>query len=66
MICQVKAIMYNANIDNQYYDFLAGNEQYKVMLGTNHRNIIWARIQKRKIKFKIEILVKNVIKHLKN
>jgi hypothetical protein len=53
-ISHVEAILYNARVGNKEYDFLAGEEQYKKSLSTDSNSIIWARIQKKSLKFNIE------------
>ena len=53
-VCHVEAIQLNAKAGHQRYDFLAGVEDYKERLSTNKDSLVWARIQKPKIKFKVE------------
>lgn len=54
LICHVEAIKHNISLGNSIYDFLGGSERYKTSLATNKRNLIWAKVQKPKVKFWVE------------
>jgi CelD/BcsL family acetyltransferase involved in cellulose biosynthesis len=64
LLSHSEAIAYNAKAGNLEYDFLGGNEQFKKSLSTGHRTLIWARVQKPRIKFQIEGMCKNLIRRL--
>jgi CelD/BcsL family acetyltransferase involved in cellulose biosynthesis len=53
-ICHVEAVKFNAEAGNLFYDFLAGFEAYKERLSTHKRSLVWARVQKPRMKFKVE------------
>jgi hypothetical protein len=60
IICHVEAIKHNLKLGNSIYDFLGGSERYKSSLATNKRNLIWAKIQKPKVKFWVENKIRAV------
>ena len=49
-----EAINHNATKGNIIFDFLGGNALYKECLSTNNNQLIWARVQKPLVKFKLE------------
>ena len=53
-LCHVEAVEHCAKAGYLRYDFLAGFEDYKERLSTDQRPVVWARVQKPKIKFKVE------------
>jgi CelD/BcsL family acetyltransferase involved in cellulose biosynthesis len=59
-VCHVEAIQFNAKVGHERYDFLAGVEDYKERLSTHKDSLVWARIQKPKIKFKVERVMRGV------
>ena len=54
LISHVEAIKYNAEVGHDVYDFLGGDARYKSQLSTKCERLIWARIQKPRVKFYIE------------
>ena len=44
----------SAAAPKEYYDFLAGNVQYKQMLGTGSNEMSWTVIQRDRVRFRIE------------
>ena len=54
LIAHVEAIKYNAAAGHKIYDFLGGESRYKNSLATHHNRLIWIRVQKPLLKFKIE------------
>lgn len=62
LIAHVEAIRHNAAEDRKIYDLLGGNSRYKMSLATHHNRLIWIRLQKPLLKFKIE----DALKTLKN
>ena len=59
-VCHVEAIQLNAKAGHRRYDFLAGVEDYKERLSTHQDSIVWARVQKPKVKFKVERVLRGV------
>ncbi|MCS7047752.1 MAG: GNAT family N-acetyltransferase [Verrucomicrobiae bacterium] len=54
LVCHVEAVRVNAEAGNLTYDFLGGESRYKLSLATHQNRLIWVRIQKPRMKFKIE------------
>ena len=59
-VCHVEAVDYSMKAGHGRYDFLAGFEDYKERLSTHQGSIVWARVQKPKIKFKVERALREV------
>ena len=53
-ICHVEAVQQSVKAGYDKYDFLAGVEDYKERLSTDQSSITWVRVQKPRIKFKVE------------
>jgi hypothetical protein len=62
LVAHVEAVRHNATAGQKTYDFLAGESRYKMSLATHHNRLIWVRLQKPLLRFKIE----NALKPLKN
>jgi CelD/BcsL family acetyltransferase involved in cellulose biosynthesis len=62
LVTHAEAISHNAASGNIIYDFLGGASRYKKSLATDEEQLIWVRIQKRRLKFAFE----NRLKALKN
>jgi hypothetical protein len=58
-VAHAEAVKLSAQAGHSVYDFLAGTEEYKQRLSTDERTMVWARIQKPRIKFKIERFVRH-------
>ncbi len=58
LLAHVEAIRYNLARGNKTYDFLGGAERYKISLATGQNRLVWVRLQKPKVKFKIEAALK--------
>ena len=58
LLAHVEAIRYNAAIGHKVYDFLGGESRYKMSLATHHNRLIWIRLQKPLLKFRIENALK--------
>lgn len=56
----VEAIRHNVTAGHRTYDFLGGDSDYKMSLATHHNRLIWARLQKPRLKFMIENTLKKV------
>jgi hypothetical protein len=54
MLCHVEAVRHNAAAGHRLYDFLAGDSQYKQSLATGSRHLVWARIQRPLLRFRLE------------
>jgi CelD/BcsL family acetyltransferase involved in cellulose biosynthesis len=57
-VCHAEAIQFSAASGLAVYDFLAGVEDYKERLSTHKRTLVWARVQKPRVKFKLERLAR--------
>ncbi|MEX0729668.1 MAG: GNAT family N-acetyltransferase [Aquisalimonadaceae bacterium] len=53
-LCHLQAVRHNARAGNAIYDFLAGGSQYKNALSTHRNRIVWAKVQKRLLRFELE------------
>ena len=54
LISHVEAIKYNAAQENSRYDFLGGFARYKNSLATGANQLMWVRIQRPRMRFKLE------------
>jgi CelD/BcsL family acetyltransferase involved in cellulose biosynthesis len=59
-VCHVEGVKASAEAGYREYDFLAGFEDYKARLSTHRRSLIWARVQKPRVKFKVERLARRL------
>lgn len=60
LVSHVEAIRHNAANGYKTYDFLAGDSRYKMSLATHHNRMIWIRLQKPLLKFRIEDALKTL------
>ena len=58
IISHVEAIGHNTAEGHKIYDFLTGGSRYKTSLATHHNRMIWIRLQKPRLKFRIEDALK--------
>jgi hypothetical protein len=59
LVCHYFAIIYNAKVGLDYYDFMEGDDEYKQSLSTDYNDVQNIIVQKRDMKYKIDrILVK--------
>ncbi len=65
LIAHVEAIRHNATAGHKTYDFLGGDSRYKMSLATHHNRLIWVRLQKPLLKFRIENALKTFKRLLK-
>jgi CelD/BcsL family acetyltransferase involved in cellulose biosynthesis len=63
LVAHAEAIRHNAAAGRQTYDFLGGGSRYKMSLATHHNRLIWLRLQKPLLRFRIENTLKTC-KHL--
>lgn len=61
-VCLAKVIEHNLDAGNIVFDFLAGDAQYKKSLATDSVKLKWVMLQRCKIKFRIE----NILRDLKH
>ena len=60
MVSHAAAIQSCAGLGLAEYDFLAGTEQYKERMGTDHRTLAWVRVQRPLLRFKLEKVARRV------
>lgn len=60
LVAHVEAVRHNVGLGHAIYDFLGDGARYKMSLSTHTRRLLWARIQKPLLKFKIERSLKNL------
>ncbi len=53
-ICHTEAVRHNLACGHAVYDFMASFDEYKVRMSTHQRELVWARIQKPRLKFALE------------
>jgi len=61
LVCHVEAIRHNARVGHRLYDFLAGDARYKRGLSTDVREMVWATVQRPRLRFLAEDLVRIVV-----
>lgn len=65
LVCHALAIEHAARAGHRWYDFLAGQSRYKQSLATDARALVWARIQKPRLRFALEDLARSVRDHVR-
>ncbi|HMG53253.1 MAG TPA: GNAT family N-acetyltransferase [Kofleriaceae bacterium] len=60
LVCHALAIEHCARAGHRWYDFLAGDSRYKQSLATDARALIWVRVQRPRLRFKLEDLARVV------
>jgi predicted N-acyltransferase len=60
LVCHYLAIMHNLKSNNRIYDFLAGPQRYKQSLGAADVKMYWFALQKPRLVFAVERLLKRV------
>lgn len=53
-ICHTEAVRHNLELGRSVYDFMASFDEYKVRMSTHQRELVWARVQKPRLKFLVE------------
>jgi CelD/BcsL family acetyltransferase involved in cellulose biosynthesis len=53
-ICHAEAVRHNLDAGHTTYDFMASFDDYKLRMATHQRELVWARIQKPRLKFTLE------------
>lgn len=58
LVCHYLAVMHNLNAGNRIYDFLAGGQRYKQSLAAAEVRMFWFSLQKPRLAFALERLLK--------
>jgi CelD/BcsL family acetyltransferase involved in cellulose biosynthesis len=58
LVAHYMAVHLNADLNYAIYDFLGGDSQYKASLSTDVAPMMWAKLQKRRVRFRIENMMK--------
>lgn len=53
-ICHAAAIEHAVAAGHDVYDFLAGDQRFKKQLATDETSLVWARVQRRRLRFLVE------------
>jgi CelD/BcsL family acetyltransferase involved in cellulose biosynthesis len=53
-VCHTEAVRHNLEAGRTTYDFMASFDDYKLRMSTHQRELVWARIQKPRLKFVLE------------
>lgn len=53
-VCHTEAIRHSVASGLSVYDFMASFDEYKARMATGQRELIWARVQKPRLKFAVE------------
>jgi len=59
-LCHAEAIRHSLAAGREVYDFMASFDEYKERMATHRRDLVWARIQKPKLKFTVERKLRTV------
>ncbi len=59
-VCHAEAIRHNLACGRDVYDFMASFDEYKERMATHRRDMVWARIQKPRLKFTVERKLRTV------
>lgn len=59
-ICHAEAIRHSLAGGRDVYDFMASFDEYKERMAPHRRDLVWARIQKPKLKFTVERKLRTV------
>jgi CelD/BcsL family acetyltransferase involved in cellulose biosynthesis len=57
-ICHTEAIRHNLAGGQSIYDFMASFDEYKLRMSTHQRELVWARVQKPRLKFAVERMMR--------
>ena len=61
-ICHVEAVRHNVAAGHACYDFLGGDSPYKKKLSTHQAKLIWAKVQKPRMKYRLETRLRTIKK----
>ena len=59
-LCLLKVIQYNLDKEYLRFDFLSGDSQYKKSFSNAEENLYWLVLQRKKIKFRLESMLRSV------
>lgn len=65
LLAHTLAIEHNARLGHRYYDFMAGDSQYKRSMGTRSDTLQWVVFQRQSLKFRIENSLRALKQRLK-
>lgn len=65
-VCHTLAIEFNLAQGLQTYDFLAGDGQYKKSLGRGDREMLWGTLQRDRLRFRVEDLLRYVQRRMRS
>jgi CelD/BcsL family acetyltransferase involved in cellulose biosynthesis len=65
LVCHYLAIMHNLDTGNRIYDFLAGSQRYKQSLGAADVKLYWFALQKPRLVFAVERMLKRMKRRLR-
>lgn len=54
MVTHYLSVLHNARLGNAIYDFLAGAAQYKRSLSSSHSHMVWSKVHRRTLAYRIE------------
>jgi hypothetical protein len=57
-ICHTEAVRHSAERGHAIYDFMASFDEYKTRMATHQRDLVWARVQKPRLKFTVERMMR--------
>ena len=60
LVSLTEAVLYNARQGQALFDLMGGKGAYKSTLGTHARRLLWAKIQKPRVKFRVERALRTV------
>ena len=58
-LCHTEAVRHNAERGHAVYDFMASFDEYKLRMATHRRELVWARLQKPRLKFAVERMMRS-------
>jgi hypothetical protein len=57
-ICHTEAVRHSVERGHSVYDFMASFDEYKTRMATHQRDLVWARVQKPRLKFTVERMMR--------
>lgn len=65
-VCHTAAIEHCAAMGMGVYDFLAGEHRYKDSLSTGNAQLVWAKVQRRRLRFALEDRLVDLVRNMRN
>jgi len=65
-LTDAETIKFNVAAGHKTYDFLGGDNYYKMSLATHHNRLIWVQVQKPFLKFRIENALRKINQNLRS